>query len=87
MSVSNTVIDAMSVAAPPADSAAQAAVGAREERARAAVPTPLPLDAWIERIVALRKAGRDDEADAELKALRAAYPAAELPPAVQRTRR
>lgn len=75
---------AATLSAPAADSVARHDAGAREERARAAVPTPLPLDAWIERIVALRKAGRDDEADAELKALRAAHPAAELPPAVQR---
>lgn len=39
---------------------------------------------WLQHIVALRAAGRDDEADAQLKRLREHYPALEVPPAALR---
>jgi hypothetical protein len=45
---------------------------------------PLDLDRWVARIVQLRRDGRDAEADAELKQLRAHYPDAKLPPAAER---
>lgn len=43
---------------------------------------PRPLHEWIEHIGRLRDARRDAEADAELQALRRAYPDAEVPPAL-----
>jgi hypothetical protein len=45
-------------------------------------PPPRPLTAWLERIAELRRMGRDAEAEAELQALRRAYPQAEIPPAL-----
>jgi hypothetical protein len=39
---------------------------------------------WIERIVKLREAGRDDEADRELTRLRERYPDFKVPPAALR---
>lgn len=50
------------------------------ERAPAATTTDLAPAQWIERIVALRAAGRDDEADRELKRFRERYPDFKLPP-------
>jgi hypothetical protein len=53
-----------------------------ERRLYTEEPTPRPLAAWLERIAELRRAGRDAEADAELQALRRAYPQAQIPPAL-----
>jgi type IV secretory pathway VirB10-like protein len=61
-----------------------AGLRAARERARAAAPAELAPAQWIERIVALREAGRDDEADRELKRFRERYPDFKLPPAALR---
>jgi hypothetical protein len=45
-------------------------------------PPLRPLASWLERIAELRRAGRDAEAEAELQALRRAYPQAEIPAAL-----
>lgn len=45
-----------------------------------AVPSTEEANGWIARIVELRRAGRDAEADAELKALRERAPTLALPP-------
>lgn len=59
--------------------------GAARERAPATAATAEPAPAqWIERIVALRAAGRDDEADRELKRFRERHPDFKLPPAALR---
>jgi hypothetical protein len=39
---------------------------------------------WIDRIIELRRLGRDDEADAELKLLRERHPQLRVPEAVLR---
>jgi hypothetical protein len=82
-------------AAAPAAPAAPAAAPSAEQQVKArpvqrtapmadaAPPAALsPEDAnrWITRIVELRRAGRDSEADAELKALRERAPTLTLPP-------
>jgi hypothetical protein len=41
---------------------------------------------WLEHVIALRKSGRDDEADEELKRLRARYPNVDVPKAALRPR-
>jgi hypothetical protein len=43
-----------------------------------------PPDRWIARIVELRRQGRDDEADAEVRKLRARYPELAVPDAAAR---
>ncbi|GMV57900.1 MAG: hypothetical protein AMXMBFR72_10130 [Betaproteobacteria bacterium] len=61
-----------------------AGLRAARERAPAATATELAPAQWIERIVALRAAGRDEEADRELKRFRERYPDFKLPPAALR---
>lgn len=61
-----------------------AGLRAARERAPAATTTELAPAQWIERIVALRAAGRDDEADQELKRFRERHPDFKLPPAALR---
>jgi hypothetical protein len=47
--------------------------------ADAAAREPLSAEDWLERIIRLRKAGRHDEADAELKRFRERYPQVRVP--------
>ena len=73
---------------PPMD---QASAGARRDAARPATPAPLSAaqserkqeeesaTVWLERIIKLRRAGRHDEADAELKRFRERYPQVQPP--------
>ncbi|MGE5640789.1 MAG: hypothetical protein ACM30H_11920 [Clostridia bacterium] len=69
--------------APPAAAAApQAAPAARDEvralaRSNAVATTP---EQWLERIAALRKEGRDDEADRQLAEFRKRYPEYRIAP-------
>ena len=65
----------MGAAAPP--SADDATPGLQRSRRS----TPATPEAWVDRIVRLRAAGRDDEADRELDALRARYPEFAVPAA------
>ncbi|MGE5161322.1 MAG: hypothetical protein ACM3O5_07440, partial [Betaproteobacteria bacterium] len=60
-------------AAPPAPARAARLEAARDFEASA------PL--WLERIVKLRREGRDAEADAELKRFRERHPDVQVPPA------
>jgi hypothetical protein len=55
---------------------AKAASGAATSQAAPEPPTPA---LWLERIVALRHAGSDDDADRELRRLRARYPDLRIP--------
>jgi hypothetical protein len=65
----------------PAPAAAERARSAAAPAAQAAAPPPqLDSKAWIERIVALRRQGRQREADQELERLRRAYPGLSIPP-------
>jgi hypothetical protein len=73
---------------PPMD---QASAGARRDAARPATPAPLSAaqserkqveesaETWLERIIKLRREGRHDEADAELKRFRERYPQVQPP--------
>ena len=54
---------------------------AARNRIGRAVEPPTP-EAWVDRIFKLRAAGNDFEADREVEALRARYPAFTIPPAV-----
>jgi hypothetical protein len=45
---------------------------------------PLTPEAWVARIVTLRQAGRDDDADRDLDVLRARYPEFVVPPTALR---
>ncbi len=45
----------------------------------AEVTTGLPASEWLERIIKLRRAGRHDEADVELKRFREIYPQVTVP--------
>ncbi len=67
-----------------AGGAATSPRAAREHAPAAATTAELAPAQWIERIVALRAAGRDDEADRELKRLRKRHPDIRLPPAALR---
>ncbi len=62
--------------APPAAGLGAAAGGVRTE---AEVTTGLPASEWLERIIKLRRAGRHDEADVELKRFREIYPQVTVP--------
>ncbi len=69
----------------------QATGDARRDAAKPAAPAPLsavqeerkqtdePAAAWLERIIKLRRDGRHDEADAELKRFRERYPQVQPP--------
>ena len=69
----------------------QAGAGARRDAARPAAPPPLAgaqeerkqveesAEMWLERIIKLRREGRHDEAEAELKRFRERYPQVQLP--------
>ena len=69
----------------------QAGAGARRDAARPAAPAPLAgaqeerkqveesAEMWLERIIKLRREGRHDEADAELKRFRERYPQVQPP--------
>ena len=69
----------------------QAGAGARRDAARPAAPAPLAgaqeerkqveesAEMWLERIIKLRREGRHDEAEAELKRFRERYPQVQLP--------
>jgi hypothetical protein len=73
---------------PPMD---QASAGARRDAAQPATPAPLSAAqserkqeeesaaTWLERIIKLRREGRHDEADAELKRFRERYPHVQPP--------
>lgn len=51
-----------------------------ERRGNVADPPPRTAAAWLDRIAELRRDGRDADADAEIRALRLAYPEAQIPP-------
>ena len=53
-----------------------------ERRSNVADPPARTVGAWLERIAELRRGGRDADADAEIRALRLAYPEAQIPPAL-----
>jgi hypothetical protein len=53
-----------------------------ERRGNVADPPPRTAAAWIDRIAELRRAGRNADADTEIRALRLAYPEAQIPPAL-----
>jgi hypothetical protein len=82
------------VAKPEVRAAASPAPAARSEERVIARPAErsAPVDGaleddpqrWLQRIVALRAAGRDDEADEELKRLRTRHPDVEVPAAALR---
>lgn len=55
-----------------------------ESRAAPAPPDDTDPVRWVERIVALRAAGRDAQADEEIRRLRERHPEIELPPAAWR---
>jgi hypothetical protein len=67
----------------------EVAAGAAASKSMPQAPTvttpaePTPAQ-WIKRIVKLREAGRDEEADRELKSLRERYPDIHVPPAALR---
>ncbi len=63
-------------AAPPA-----AGLGAATGTVRAEVDAAKPSSAseWLERIIKLRRAGRHEEADVELKRFRESYPQVTVP--------
>lgn len=67
-----------SAATKPSSVAAAAAGAVRSEADVSAADAPGP---WLDRIVALRRAGQHDEADRELKRLRERYPQLEIPAA------
>jgi hypothetical protein len=73
------------VAAPqytPAPEPERAAASARKA-AKAAVVAPHPADpkVWLQQIAALRAAGKSDQADAEMRRFKAAFPDYRAPPA------
>jgi len=47
-----------------------------------AAPPPQTPEAWLEHIADLRRSGRDDDAETEIRALRLAYPQVRIPPAL-----
>ena len=53
-----------------------------ERRGNVADPPPRTAAAWLDRIAELRRDGRDADADAEIRALRLAYPEVQIPPAL-----
>jgi hypothetical protein len=53
-----------------------------EVRNSFAAPPPQTPEAWLERIAELRRSGRDDDAETEIRALRLAYPQVRIPPAL-----
>ena len=75
----------------PATPKDQAGAGARRDAARPAAPPSLAgaqeerkqveesAEMWLERIIKLRREGRHDEAEAELKRFRERYPQVQLP--------
>jgi len=65
----------------PLHQAAGAAGAAAKTRsvADAAGTDELRAEDWLEKIIKLRKAGRQDEADAELKRFREHYPQVQIP--------
>lgn len=72
-------------AEPGAANGGIAGLRAARERTPATTTTELAPAQWIERIVALRAGGRDDEADRELKRFRERHPDFKLlPPALRR---
>jgi hypothetical protein len=75
-SVQNVAPAAADAGAPPLPEGASEQ-RARSSRAQAAVVSP---DDWLRRIVELRRAGREAEADRELARFRAAFPSAKVPP-------
>jgi len=73
------------VAAPqytPAPEPERAAASARKA-AKAAMVAPHPADpkVWLQQIAALRAAGKSDQADAEMRRFKAAFPDYRAPPA------
>ena len=68
--------------APPAAEArsSNARQSARLKAAKESVQPSLAPDDWLRRIIDLRRAGRNAEADDELGRFRAAYPNATIPP-------
>jgi hypothetical protein len=82
--VANAVASAESRAERSAAGGEPAGARAAREHSPAAPAGELAPAQWIERIVALRAAGRDDEADRELKRFRERHPDFRLPPAALR---
>jgi hypothetical protein len=93
--VEQAVTPSAKATAAQEQSASPAALGSvrRDERSRALEPrapaaagvTALPMskaetpERWLARIIELRRAGRDEEADAELKKLRELHPTLNIP--------
>jgi hypothetical protein len=71
-------------AAPAHETAGPQAASPEGVSPETARPETASLAAWFDRIIALRRAGRDEEADRELARLRARFPDAVIPPAAQK---
>jgi hypothetical protein len=56
-----------------------AASGQMRGEVDAAATVELRAEDWLEKIIKLRKSGRHDEADAELKRFRERYPQVQVP--------
>ena len=67
---------------PAADAAPLGNEASRKRSSNVADPPARTVGAWLERIAELRRGGRDVDADAEIRALRLAYPEAQIPPAL-----
>lgn len=65
--------------APAAPPAAGLGAATGSVRAEADASTAPPASEWMERIIKLRRAGRHDEADVELKRFRESYPQVTVP--------
>jgi hypothetical protein len=65
--------------APAAPPAAGLGAATGSVRAEADASTAPPASEWLERIIKLRRAGRHDEADVELKRFRESYPQVTVP--------
>ena len=81
-----------SPASPSADAAAppeqpREAMQARRERPGAPAAQPEAPERWLERILQLRKEGKDDEADKALAEFRRRYPDHKVPEAALRRKR
>jgi hypothetical protein len=75
--------DGAGVAAAPMRQASSPALGAASGQTRgeadATAAAELRAEDWLEKIIKLRKAGRHEEADAELKRFRERYPQVQVP--------
>lgn len=75
------------LASVPEAAAPRPAVAASQRPVAPGVAVELSPERWIARIIELRRTGRDDDADLELKKLREAYPAFTIPEAARRANR